>query len=415
MVEAKRSFTRAMQKYTFTHLKRWLLVIALAIPIISPINALAAGRSHAGVCSVGASGAHCHAHIVTDDAAHPLASTTFSQGLTPADLHDAYKLPAVPSGEFSWNGQILAIVDANDNPNAAADLLAYRRQFSLPLCPGGTIDCLFTKVNQKGAATPLPAKSVGWGQEIDLDIEIAAATCPSCKILLVESTSATMTNLGIAVDTAVSLGATAVSNSYGGSEFSSEATTNAHYNHPGVAITVSSGDVGYGVEWPAASPYVTAVGGTTLVKNSKVPRGWSETAWSGAGSGCSRYMPRSIWQSPIGTCVRRMVADVSAVADPLSGVAVYDSFGSTSSNNWYVFGGTSVASPIVAGVYALARAANTTTITYAEFPYAHASGLFDVVSGRNGTCSTGLKPLCTAGTGYDGPTGLGTPNGLVGF
>jgi subtilase family serine protease len=199
-----------------------------------------------------------------------------------------------------------------------------------------------------------------------------------------------------------------ISNSYGGSEFSSEgsSTYDGHYNHPGVAITVSSGDSGYGVEFPAASQHVTAVGGTRLVQDSSA-RGWSETAWSGAGSGCSRYIAKPTWQKDSG-CARRTVADVSAVADPNTGVAVYDSF---RAGGWLVFGGTSVAAPIVAGMYGLAG--NSSTVTYGSYPYSQTSALYDVLSGSNGSC--GGSYLCTAVSGYDGPTGLGTPNGTGAF
>jgi len=176
-----------------------------------------------------------------------------------------------------------------------------------------------------------------------------------------------------------------------------------------VAITVSSGDNGYGVEFPAASRYVTAVGGTTLVRDSS-SRGWGETVWPGAGSGCSAYVPKPAWQTDTG-CARRTVADVSADADPNTGVAVYDTF---RSSGWLVFGGTSVSAPIVAGVYALAG--NASTITHGSYPYTHAVypvTLNDVTQGSNGSC--GGSYLCTAAAGYDGPTGLGTPQTTAAF
>jgi subtilase family serine protease len=174
---------------------------------------------------------------------------------------------------------------------------------------------------------------------------------------------------------------------------------------------VSSGDSGYGPEYPATSQYVTAVGGTHLTKNTAVSRGWSETVWSGAGSGCSNYIAKPSWQSSLTGCSKRIAADVAAVADPNTGVAVYDSYGSRRGRNWYVFGGTSVAAPIIAGVYALAG--NTASINYGSFPYSHTSSLFDITSGSNGSCSPSY--LCTGGAGFDGPTGLGTPNGVGGF
>jgi subtilase family serine protease len=210
------------------------------------------------------------------------------------------------------------------------------------------------------------------------------------------------------VDRAALMGATVISNSYGGSEYSGEVNDQSHYNHPGIAITVSSGDGGYGVEFPAASQYVTAVGGTTLTRNTST-RGFTETVWSGAGSGCSAYITKPSWQTDTG-CARRTVADVSAVADPNTGVAVYDTY-RLHPGGWLVFGGTSVSAPIIASVYALAG--NASAVTYGSFSYSHTTSLFDVISGSNGSC--GGSYLCTAKTGYDGPTGNGTPNGTGAF
>jgi subtilase family serine protease len=170
-------------------------------------------------------------------------------------------------------------------------------------------------------------------------------------------------------------------------------------------VTASSGDSGYGTLWPAAIPSVVAVGGTSLVR-SNTARGWTESAWSGAGSGCTGE-PKPSWQHDAG-CSNRTMADVSAVADPRTAVAVYDTYNEP---GWMAFGGTSVASPIIASVYALAG--NSKTSSAASIPYAHTSALFDVTTGSNGSCSPAY--LCTAGPGYDGPTGLGTPNGTGAF
>src|SRR5207245_1679528 len=296
----------------------------------------------------------------------------------------------------------IAIVDAMDNPNAESDLGVYRSQFGLPPCT--TANGCFRKVNQNGASSPLPASDVGWGQEIALDLDMASAICPSCKILLVEATSPTIGNLGTAVNTAVALGANVVSNSYGGGESSSDPSTpNQFSNPPGVLITASSGGSGFGVEYPAAATTVLAVGGTRLVRNTSA-RGWTETAWSGAGSGCSRFETKPSWQHDSG-CARRTVADVSAVADPNTGVAVYDSFGSAGQTGWLVFGGTSVAAPVVASIFALTGHASATP----QYPYSNSGQFFDAVGGSNGTCSPSY--LCTAVAGYDGPTGIGSPNG----
>ena len=238
-------------------------------------------------------------------------------GYGPADIQSAYQLAGATSG-----GRTVAIVDAYHDPKAEADLAAYRSHFGLPACTKAN-GC-FKQVNQNGAAAPLPSTDYGWALEISLDLDMVSATCPDCKILLVEANSATDTDLYQAVDTAAATpGVIAISNSYGGGETAAQTTSSdPHFNHPGVAITASSGDSGYGASYPAASKYVTAVGGTSLTTASNA-RGWTETAWSGAGSGCSAYDAKPTWQTDTG-CARRTIADVSAVADPNTGVAVYD-------------------------------------------------------------------------------------------
>ena len=301
----------------------------------------------------------------------------------------------------------MAIVDAYDDPNAESDLGVYRSTYGLAACASGN-GC-FRKVDQSGGSR-FPRASSGWAQEISLDLDMVSAACPNCHILLVEAASNSFLDLFTAEHTAAQLGANAISNSYGAGEFSSETLYDGYYNFPGVAVTASSGDYGYGVDWPAASRYVTAVGGTSLVARPGTARGWSESAWSGAGSGCSAVEAQPSWQTSLGLagCSNRMVADVAAVADPNTGVAVYDTY---NASGWLVFGGTSVASPIIASVYALAG--NTPSITYGSYPYSHTSSLYDVVTGSNGNCTPSY--LCTAGPGYDGPTGLGTPLGTGGF
>jgi subtilase family serine protease len=367
-------------------------------------------HSERAVCASFAIGlAHCDAHVIThENSARPLATPTYSSGYAPSQLVSAYNLPS------GGAGQTVAIVDAYDNPNAESDLATYRSQFGLAPCT--TANGCFKKVNQSGGSA-MPTGDTGWGQEIDLDIEMVSAICPSCNILLVEATSNSFADLGVATNYAAAH-ANVVSNSYGGPEFLGETGSSyaAPYNHPGIAITASSGDNGYGVETPAAYNTVVAVGGTSLSTAANA-RGWTESAWNGAGSGCSSYVAKSSWQTDSG-CSRRTVADVSAVADPNTGVAVYDSYGSTGGNNWYVFGGTSVAAPIIGAVYALAG--NASTLSYpAQYAYSHTSSLFDVTTGSNGRCTRGKNTssayLCQARTGYDGPTGLGTPNGTGGF
>ncbi|KUN17196.1 galactose oxidase [Streptomyces corchorusii] len=333
------------------------------------------------------------------------------QGYGPADLRGAYDLPADGGA-----GATIAVVDAFDNPNAEADLAVYRAQYGLPPCT--TANGCFTKTDQRGG-THYPDPDPGWATEISLDLDMVSAVAPKARILLVEADSATIDDLGAAVDQAVALGAKYVSNSYGSNytffpEDPAESAADVHYDHPGVAVVASSGDYGYGVAYPAASPYVTAVGGTTLTKDPATARGWSESVWDhdggGTGSGCSRYEPKPAFQRDTG-CSGRTVADVSAVADPDTGVAVYDSYGDT--GGWGVAGGTSASAPIIAGVYANAGtpAAGSRPAVY---PYATGGrGLHDVTAGANGTCAPAY--LCTAGPGYDGPTGLGTPDGLSAF
>jgi len=330
------------------------------------------------------------------------------QGYGPADIASAYKLPAGAGA-----GHTVAIVDAYDNPNAEADLAFYRAFHGLPPCT--TANGCFRKVNQRGLEGPLPAQDPGWGLEISLDLDAVSATCPSCRILLVEADSPSIFDLGPAVDTAVALGADAVSNSYGSrGEFSGEQLFERYYRHTGVAITVASGDYGYGngriligsVSYPGSSQFVTSVGGTTLVRDASA-RGWTETAWAGSTSGCSAYIRKPGWQKDR-LCDLRSVADVAAVADPQTGLAVYDTFGF---EGWLVVGGTSLSSPIIASVYAMAG--NTSSVRYGVGPYRASSALFDVIGGSNGACSGTY--MCNALPGYDGPTGLGTPNGLGAF
>ncbi|MDO0927049.1 peptidase S8 [Streptomyces sp. TG1A-8] len=344
----------------------------------------------------------------------PRTAAAGPTGYGPSNLQAAYGLASAAASKGV--GETIAIVDAYDDPNAEADLAKYRSYYGLPSCT--TAGGCFKKVGQTGSTTSLPTADSGWAEEESLDLDMASAICPQCKILLVEAKSATMSNLGTAVNEAVALGARFVSNSYGGSESSSDTSYDSSYfNHPGVAITVSAGDEGYGAEYPAASRYVTAVGGTAL-KTSSTTRGWTETVWNtssteGTGSGCSSYDAKPSWQTDTG-CAKRSIADVSAVADPATGVAVYDSYGVTA--GWYTFGGTSASAPIIAGVYALAGTPSSSSYP-AQFPYAKAgtSALNDVTSGSNGSCSTSAGYLCTAGSGYDGPTGWGTPQGTGAF
>lgn len=384
-------------------------VIAAATSLVLMV-APASASSQRAVCPGPAApgNGRCAAHVVTDGRGAPQVTTT-PRGYGPVQFRSAYGLPsAAPAG------QTIAIVDAYDDPNIAADLNAYSEQFGLPLC--NSANPCFEKVNQNGSPTgPFPQVNSGWDLEIALDVEVAHGICQTCKILLVEASSSSLANLEASVNTAATLGATEISNSYGGSESSSEVGDTA-YNHPGVAITVSSGDSGYGsFGFPAASPYVITVGGTTLTLNSAGGYG-SESVWSGSGSGCSKYLEAPAWQGFLSsTCKgKRGTADVAADADPSTGAAVYDSVKYQGRSGWLQVGGTSLSSPLVAGVYALAGGLPS-GLPAASGLYGHlgdASVLHDVTSGSNGRCST---VMCKGAAGYDGPTGVGTPLGIGAF
>ncbi|WP_375400448.1 hypothetical protein [uncultured Amnibacterium sp.] len=446
-------------------------------------------------------------------------------GLTPAAIASAYGLNGGGSGT-------IAVVDAYDNPNLESDLAVYRSTWGLPACT--TANGCFRKVGQTGSATDLPRADASWGEETSLDVDAASAACPACRLLVVEARNDSMSSLGTAVNTAVSLGATAVSNSYGGPENgAASAYSSAYFTHAGVPVVASTGDDGYQpvATIPAALPNVIAVGGTTLTRTSAAPavrsaaaarvvlgstavstrvdrdiaavnalkkalkkatatlqhrrashctskacrralssatttvhrltkslatarktlaadrrkartptpapvpvqpptpvsapttgpaptvppttsaRGWAETVWSGAGSGCSAQVARPAWQSGA-VCTGRSIADVAAVADPATGLAVYDTYGTSqvTRTGWLVAGGTSLAAPLITGM--LVRSGAAATYSDASPFYAHAGRFTDVTAGSNGTCGTAL---CNGTVGYDGPTGVGTPSSLASF
>jgi subtilase family serine protease len=322
-------------------------------------------------------------------------------GFQPQDLWGAYGVP--------WQkgaGQTIGIVVAMNNPNAASDLAVYRATTGLPACSVASGCLRFAGENGSAA---LPPGDQTWGQEMSVDLDMASAICPNCNLLVVEASSANIEDLTTSVGTAIALGATVVSNSYTTPETAAVAADNPKWNHPGVPIVVGAGDSGYGVGWPATSSYVTAVGGTTLLP---ILDGIAvlETAWTNTGSGCSAYIAKPSWQhDPL--CKKRTVNDVAAIANPVPGVAVYDTyFTSTADRGWNVYGGTSVATPIIAGMYALAG--NGSAVDNAQGLYTNASSLNNIILGANGLC---LTYLCTSGLGYSGPTGNGTPNGAGAF
>jgi subtilase family serine protease len=428
--------------------------------------------------------ARAHTHPLGMTRSAPLAAPTPAEGaygLRPQDLNSAYfpgEQPDAPASE----PQTIALVDAYDDPNAQADLETYDKAFGLPPCTEAN-DC-FKKVNQNGeTGHPPTAKSsqekeeaLGWALETSTDIEVARGVCQNCHIVLVEATSTLLTNLETAEETAAKstaaggVGATEISDSWGSEE---PASDSAAFNHPDTVITAAAGDGGYlnwteakepksgyfvGADYPAASPHVVAVGGTKLTLEGSA--GKSETVWNedpdpegtddgAGGSGCSQRFTAQEWQqsvadwSAVGCEGWRAVADVSADGDPYTGVAVYDSTaeceyeegGVIRKLHWCTIGGTSVASPIIASVFALAGGAHGVAYP-AKTLYSHlgSTSLYDVVNGGNGECdgnySSGcsgsiapLSPLdcgqgvwiCNAAPGYDGPTGVGTPNGIAAF
>jgi hypothetical protein len=389
------------------------LAIPLALALVAGTSTVAAAEVQEPPKVVSSCDPHvepgqytCFAQRRADLGFRSLSSTPAGYG--PSDLQAAYKLPSATAG----HGQRVYIVDAFDDPTAEADLAVYRKQYGLPPCT--TENGCFQKLNQHGLPSPLPAPSRSWSGEISLDLDMVSAVCPNCGITLIEADSPT-TDLLEAVKTADRLGAKFVSLSWGGPESSDLDELDREYFNPhGVVYAASTGDWDYeaGVSYPASSAATTAIGGTSLVKDDSA-RGWTETVWnnfpgSGTGSGCSAVIAKPAWQSviPSDVCAHRAVADVSAVADPATGVAVYQTTGGA---GWAVYGGTSAAAPIVAAIYALAGDPAPGSRP-ASYPYGATGNLNDVVSGNNGECTP--APLCTAQAGWDGPTGLGTPSGL---
>jgi subtilase family serine protease len=356
--------------------------------------------------------------VVHSQVAVQPANKPASAALSPGQLRSAYGLSKAAQAS---NKGTVAIVDAYNDWHAAADLAKYRSYYGLGACTTSS-KCLRV-VNQKGTTAWYPKGNSGWAEEESLDLDMVSAICPKCKIILVESNTPFITSLSAAEDTAVRLGAKFISNSWGSPEFSTQASYDSHFERAGVAITVASGDDGYGVQYPASSPDVTAVGGTTLWMKGKTrtqEKVWNLGASDGTGSGCSAVEPQQTWQaSDNSDCTsNRIDNDVAADADPRTGPAVYDSYpepGVGLAKGWQQLGGTSASSPIIAAVYALANPGGkpATGSFPTEFPYQATSGLRDIKTGSDGSC--GGTYLCTAETGYDGPTGLGVPSGVNAF
>lgn len=361
---------------------RWGLNVSAVCPDVLPGNA------------------QCLALLRTDIT--PSTNPPTLAGLTPADFQSAYKLPSSTKGAT----QVVAIVDAYDNPAVAADLGVYRSKFGLPKAN-------FTKYNQDGQTKKYPTPDTTWGLEEDLDVQMVSASCPNCTIYLVEADSNSATNLEKAEAQAVKLGAHIVSNSwicYG----LNDCDDSTYFDTPGVVYLAAAGDDGYGTGGPMALGNVVAVGGTTLSK-AEGKRGWLETAWTDTGSGCASGITKPSWQNDP-DCTYRMANDVAADADPSTGAAVYDTFGF---GGWLVDGGTSLSTPLIAGVFALAGNATSQHggQTFWENKHEKKTALYYVTSGNNGSCSPSY--FCTDGTreyrNYGGPTGWGTPNGIGAF
>lgn len=400
-----------MKQFAAATLVGGFLALAASTASAAPQVERSGRTFHIRACPTteGPRSARCFAHIVTDSRGNPIATPAKhgggggppppppppTNGYTPAQLRAAYGITGGMGTPGS--GATVAIVDAYGYPSAATDLALYRSQFGLGTC--GTSNGCLTIVNETGGSPPTQANT-GWDEEQALDLDMVSTMCPSCKILLVEASSASFGDLATAVNTAAAR-AHVVSNSYGGGESGSGPYESA-YNHSSVAITASTGDTGYGASFPATSPHVIAAGGTSLYM-SGLSRSAPETAWRDGGSGCSTVYARLMWAvDPL--CSKRMEADVSADADPNTGVAVL--YRST----WLEFGGTSVAAPLIGGIYGEKGGA----VNYSQSLYtAPASAFHDITSGSNGSCT--ITYYCTAGSGYDGPTGLGTPNGDSAF
>jgi subtilase family serine protease len=359
----------------------------------------------AAVCSTGE--IRCLAHIRITEAGE-IDAAAAPMGYGPAELQSAYQLDPANAPA---NAPTIAIVDAFGYPNLESDLATYRAQFGLPPCTVAS-GCLKI-VNQSGATSPLPPEgppAESWTIETALDVDVASAMCPRCKLLVVQSDDTA--GLFAAQNTAAAAKPTVISDSWGAPAQATDdlSMVEPFFDHPGIAQFVAAGDHGYddtapgggnGPFYPGTSAHVIAVGGTALVPAQNA-RGWSETAWTNGGSACSFSIPKPAYQTK-SPCMFRASADISAVGDPATGVAIYNK---DASGGWAQIGGTSAAAPIVAALFASIGRGDVTAAQIAQ----STSSLFDVTSGTNGTCG---NILCNATTGWDGPTGYGTPSAAL--
>lgn len=326
-------------------------------------------------------------------------------GMTPAQLRSFYNMPS------TGGANTIVIVDAFDYPTALNDFNVFSAQFGLPqetsTNPLASTNTVFQVVYASGSK---PRGNCGWAQEAALDIEWAHAMAPRAKIVLVEAATNSFANLFAAVDVASAIaGAREVSMSWGGSEFSSEASNDFHFpSGNGIVYFASSGDTGGTTIYPSASPFVVAAGGTRVNTNSS-GNFLSETGWSGSGGGPSKYEPKPSYQINAVVGNARGIPDVSSDSDPNTGVAVYDSTRCQGLSGWLVFGGTSVASPCLAGMTNLSGhfyADSTTELTHI-YGKLGTTSFRDIVSGSAGSFS------CTVG--WDFVTGVGSPQGTTGL
>jgi subtilase family serine protease len=343
----------------------------------------------------------------------PNANTATPSGMTPANVQRTYGFDQIAN---QGEGMVVAIIDAFDHPNIESDLNVFSTTFGLPPCT--TANGCFQKIFANGK----PRTDAGWALEISLDVEWIHAIAPKAKILLVEARTNSFADLLAAVDVAVKNNAKVVSMSFGGSEFGGETGYDSHFNIAGVSFVASSGDSGNGAEYPAASPYVVAVGGTTL--NADVYGNYiGETAWSGSGGGISAYEAQPSGQTnwPLPYPGKRGIPDVAYNGNPNTGFAVYDSVKYQGQAGWFQVGGTSAGAPQWAALLAIANSLRTASgkptlsatydTLYTIGKSAYGTAYYDISTGQNGSCGT----VCSASGSYDYVTGLGAPraNNLI--
>jgi subtilase family serine protease len=370
---------------------------------LATASALQAQHKYRPLCdNVPPGFARCYLRARVEDDGTTIHTDAAPVGLGATDIAAAYNLP-----KTGGNGKVVALIDWADDASAESDLVSYRAQYGLPACT--TANGCFKKVDQNGGTSYPAAVSCAGSQtasagEASLDIEMASAACPDCHIVLIEAVDSSPQNLAAALQTAVTLGAAAISNSYGGPEQGGDAQMEPYYTHAGIIIAAATGDQGYGAGYPATSAGVIAVGGTNLVKSGS-SRGWAETVWNdqsgGGGSGCSTGIAKPAWQKDP-SCAMRMEADVSAAAEGTDGIA------EVCGGQWLTVVGTSAATPIVAAALLVTGQGAGFTPAWV---YSHTADFYDITSGSNGTCTTPY--FCNAAVGFDGPTGWGTPNGAL--